>query len=475
VTTAKQGDLNAGRTEIAGTPGFQEAWTLESHGNWRGLTQTTSGTPTLNQTRTHTKANEVTAIGATTGTNWGDGVVDRNGFMTRVPKPGNETQLWELTSDAWLRVVKVVDNVGGATIAEYKYNGLHHRTVKLKPNGTNWDRRDYYYSCAWQVVEERELLNTLSKTTVATVPKFQWVWGTRYIDEVILRDENKDGDGDCVDGTDQRLYYTQDANFNVTALINTAGTVVERVLYDAYGKSTLWNAAWSATQASTLYNNEVLYAGYRFDPESGLYQVRHRHYHPTLGRWVQRDPIGYHDGMRLYKGVSFKPLALKYPLALQESPERLSMGSSDDRNRHHAGRAGDHRRTTRVNQVGSRTRYAVEANLYSYVENRPTALLDSLGLQGEYVDPTCLKRCLKYLCWLLSRKGCEQACTFRPPEPKPDEPPPFSWGEPPSYSMRNVYELTPRFSLSVGGGVNPNPFTLESEENAVLVGITYTF
>jgi len=210
----------------------------------------------------------------------------------------------------------VVDNVGGATIVEHKYDGLHRRIVKLKPNGANWDRRDYYYSCKWQVVEERELLNTASKTTVATVPKFQWVWGTRYIDEVILRDENKDGDSDCVDGLDQRLYYAQDANFNVTALIDTAGTVVERVLYDAYGKSTLYNAAWSATQASTLYNNEVLYAGYRFDPESGLYQVRHRHYHPSLGRWVQRDPIRYADGLSLYAYVRSSPLSKIDPFGL---------------------------------------------------------------------------------------------------------------------------------------------------------------
>jgi RHS repeat-associated protein len=124
----------------------------------------------------------------------------------------------------------------------------------------------------------------------------------------VLRDENKDGDGDCVDGADQRLYYAQDANFNVTALVNTSGTVVERVLYDAYGKSTLYNAAWSSTQASTLYNNEVLYSGYRLDPESGLYQVRYRQYHPTLGRWLQRDPIGYHDGFNLYEYVKGRPM-----------------------------------------------------------------------------------------------------------------------------------------------------------------------
>ncbi len=309
VTSAKQGDLNAGRTDITGTPGFQEAWTLESIGNWRALTQMTAGATTLAQTRTHTKANEVTTIAATTGTNWGDGELDLNGFMTRVPKVTSlQNERWRLVSDAWLRLIRVVNDTGGATVAEYKYDGLHRRTVKLKfLTSTTWDRRDYYYSCAWQVVEERELLNQTSKTIVATVAKFQHLWGIRYIDEIVLRDENKDGDGDCIDGTDQRLYYAQDANFNVTALVDTANTVVERVLYDAYGKSTLWNAAWSATQVSTLYNNEVLYAGYRLDPESGMYKVRHRDYHPTLGRWVQRDPIGYHDGMNLYEYVKGNP------------------------------------------------------------------------------------------------------------------------------------------------------------------------
>jgi RHS repeat-associated protein len=317
VTTAKQGDLNAGRTDITGTPAFQETWTLESLGNWRQLVQTTSGTTTLNQTRTHTKANETTTINASVGTNWGDGVLDRNGNMTRVPKPSTPNELWQLTYDAWNRLVLVVNDVGGATIAKYKYDGLHRRTVKLKPNGANWDRRDYYYSCEWQVVEERELLNTASQTTVATVPKFQWLWDIRYIDAVLLRDENKDGDGDCVDGTDQRLYYAQDANFNTTALLDTSGNVVERVLYDAYGRHTLYQVNWTTVHASTVYNNEVLYASYRLNPESGMYQVRHREYHPTLGRWVQRDRAGYVDGANLQEYTGSNPAVRIDPSGLE--------------------------------------------------------------------------------------------------------------------------------------------------------------
>jgi RHS repeat-associated protein len=311
-TTAKQGDLNAGRTDITGTPAFQEDWTLESLGNWRGLVQTTSGTTTLNQTRSHTKANETTTIGATVGTDWGDGVLDADGRMTRVPQPASPNLLWQLTYDAWGRLVKVVNNTGGAEIAEYKYDGRHRRTVKLKPHGNKWDRRDYYYSCEWQVVEERERINVTGKTTVATTPILQWVWGTRYVDEVILRDV-------VPINTAQRLYYCQDANWNVTALVDNTGAVVEHVLYDAYGKHTLYNGTWSATQASTLFNNEVLFGGYRYSPESGLYQIRNREYHPTLGRWLQRDLMGFHDGMNLYAYVSSRPLNMTDPTGLAES------------------------------------------------------------------------------------------------------------------------------------------------------------
>jgi hypothetical protein len=39
-----------------------------------------------------------------------------------------------------------------------------------------------------------------------------------------------------------------------------------------------------------MYDNEILYCGYRFDPETGLYHVRARYYQPTLGRWISRDP-----------------------------------------------------------------------------------------------------------------------------------------------------------------------------------------
>jgi RHS repeat-associated protein len=97
-----------------------------------------------------------------------------------------------------------------------------------------------------------------------------------------------------------------DGNFNVTGLIGTDGTVVERYVYDPYGKVSFLDGSWGALSASA-YDNQILYCGYRYDPESGLYQVRYRYYHPTLGRWTARDKIGYVDGMSLYEYVRGSP------------------------------------------------------------------------------------------------------------------------------------------------------------------------
>jgi RHS repeat-associated protein len=46
----------------------------------------------------------------------------------------------------------------------------------------------------------------------------------------------------------------------------------------------------------------------RNDPETQLYYVRNRIYNPALGRWGQRDPIGYSGGINLHEYVMSDPL-----------------------------------------------------------------------------------------------------------------------------------------------------------------------
>jgi RHS repeat-associated protein len=108
-------------------------------------------------------------------------------------------------------------------------------------------------------------------------------------------------------GLEQRVYYLTDGNFNVTALAGTDGAVLERYAYDAYGQPRVYDPDWSPRIYGSSYANAILFCGYFRDAETGLYHVRHRYYHPGLGRWLSRDPIGYVDGMNVYEYCAGMP------------------------------------------------------------------------------------------------------------------------------------------------------------------------
>jgi RHS repeat-associated protein len=149
----------------------------------------------------------------------------------------------------------------------------------------------------------------------------QYVWGIRYIDELILRDNDTTNSPNGTLNT--RHYALQDANFNVVAIIGSTGSVVRRYSYDAYGHSTTLNADF--TPGAYEYDFEYRYAGYRWDYETQLLQVRNRWYHPRLGRWVSRDPAGYGDGMSLYAYATSRPTTGSDPMGLtyEQDGEKL--------------------------------------------------------------------------------------------------------------------------------------------------------
>lgn len=126
------------------------------------------------------------------------------------------------------------------------------------------------------------------------------------------------------------MYYLADANFNVTALVNTSGTVVERYLYTPYGEVTVLDSDFSSdADGKSDYSNTTLYTGRTFDPAIGLYYYRHRVYHPRLGRFVSRDPVGYIDSMNLAGYVENSPCSGLDPsgmiyLGLPATPEKCA-------------------------------------------------------------------------------------------------------------------------------------------------------
>ncbi len=258
ITSFDRGALNANKDGISGSPTRQQGWDFDALGNFDSVT--TDGST---ETRSHNDQNEITSIsGATTPT------YDANGNMTG-DENGNK-----FVFDAWNRLVTVKDSSNNV-LESFAYDGVNRRASTTASSTTT----DLYYSAEWQVLEERVGGNTT----------MQYVWSPVYIDAMILRDRDTDANGSL----DERLWVQQDANFNVTALTDNNGNVVERYAYDPFGAFTTNDANWNLRSAGTAYSWVYFYQGGRFNAIADLYNFRFRDYSASLGRWVQRDPIGY--------------------------------------------------------------------------------------------------------------------------------------------------------------------------------------
>ena len=259
----------------------EQDWTLDGLGNWTDFIEKANGTTTLDQDRVHNSVNEIdnddnhanspsNTITAATGPNWVDPEYDAAGNTTKCPQPKYPTSSFTLTWDAWNRLVKVQD--GGEEIATYEYDGLHRRIVK----DSGADEFHYYYNTDWQVLEVRKGSETGTKIE-------QNVWHPNYIDALAVRYYDGNADGDYLDANETE-FAAHDANFNVTALVDANGNLIERYDYDAYGKLSVLDGDFGddANGVSDVAN-EYTFTGRRFDSETGLYYYRNQYYERAVG------------------------------------------------------------------------------------------------------------------------------------------------------------------------------------------------
>ncbi|MEK6589051.1 MAG: RHS repeat-associated core domain-containing protein, partial [Nitrospinota bacterium] len=102
-------------------------------------------------------------------------------------------------------------------------------------------------------------------------------------------------------------YYHADGLGSITALTDGKGKVVQRYDYDSFGK---------LKRYGNKVKNSYTYTCREYDRETELYYYRARYYDAKVGRFINRDPIGFEGGINLYVYVGNNPVSYIDPLGL---------------------------------------------------------------------------------------------------------------------------------------------------------------
>jgi YD repeat-containing protein len=269
-----------------------QSWALDALGDQTNVT--TDGTATG---RTINSQNQITAVGSSSL------AYDDNGNLTTYQN-GNA-----LIYSAWGQLVAMKN--GSTALASYVYDANGYRIRQTESSATT----DFYRGGA-NVIEERQ-----AGTVTA-----QNIWGLMYVNQLVLRDDNSTSGnyGLTASGLGRRIYSQQDANWNVTALVDSSGSVLQRADYTPYGIQSILSSSWATTTDGygVLYGDQ----GGRLDPVTGLVRFdaggTGRDVSPALGRPVEQDPTGtaYTNGADLYQWELSDPASLLDPTGLAVVP-----------------------------------------------------------------------------------------------------------------------------------------------------------
>ena len=124
------------------------------------------------------------------------------------------------------------------------------------------------------------------------------------LDGIYVIAEIKDGDvtnyirGLCgiiysKDKKGTKTYYVTNNHGDVTALVNSSGTIIKEYTYDEYGVE---------TNPDKEDTNPFRYCGEYYDTETGFIYLRARYYDPTLGRFISEDPARDEINWYIYSG-----------------------------------------------------------------------------------------------------------------------------------------------------------------------------
>jgi RHS repeat-associated protein len=167
------------------------------------------------------------------------------------------------THDAENQLISVISEQ--ESVISYKYDGLGRRIEKNvdgKITRYVYDNED--------IILELDAQNSILAT---------YIHGPG-IDEPLMME--RDG---------KIYYFIPDALGSIRALVDTNGFIRQMYEYSSFGVIRILDEEGAPIPINEAITNPYTFTGREFDPETGLYYYRARYYDPSIGRFLQEDPI----------------------------------------------------------------------------------------------------------------------------------------------------------------------------------------
>lgn len=196
---------------------------------------------------------------------------DANGNMT---SDGTITYKW----DAENRLIEI-DYPGSGNKSEFSYDAMGQNSKIVERTGGNVTETHQFILENGQKLESRDETGNIQRRYL---PKGEIILGSNF-------------------------YYTTDHLLTTREMTTLAGQVDSRYSFDTYGRS---------NSSMDFQTADFQYASYFKHKRSNLNAAAYRFYHPTIGRWLNRDPIRESGGLNLYAYCGNDPLSQIDPLGL---------------------------------------------------------------------------------------------------------------------------------------------------------------
>ncbi len=228
-------------------------------------------------------------------------VYDDDGNMTQGYTPDGSTMTAAYDAENRLTRTEFTDTASVTHRTEYQYGA------------DNLLRRKLVYANDTLAAEHRYVLdgfNVLQECDGSNAVLREYTWGLNRGGGIGGLLELREGG--------QHYSYLYDGKGNVDGLIDDAEVMVAGYVYSPFGRL--------LTKTGTL-DQPFRFSTKAFDEQTGLAYYGYRFYAPSVGRWINRDPIGEVGGINLYGFVNNNPVngndinGLIDPLSFRKFPD----------------------------------------------------------------------------------------------------------------------------------------------------------